>query len=104
VLETRPGPTCLGGGSTPKAVVGFGYGMACVILGIGLIVRAVIGDPLDYYFGVIAAGERAFRVRPIAFGLAFVVAGEFFARVLGIRPKCRGASGESSSIVKSRSV
>jgi hypothetical protein len=36
-------------------------------------VAAVISNALDDDLGVVATGEGAFRVRPIAFGLAFVV-------------------------------
>ena len=55
--------------------LGFGHGVACVIIRIGFVVCAVVSDALDYDFGVVAAGEGAFRVGPIAFGLAFVVTG-----------------------------
>ena len=38
-------------------------------------VAAVISNALDDDLGVVATGEGAFRVGPIAFGLAFVVTG-----------------------------
>jgi len=55
--------------------LGFRDGMACVILRIVFIFRAVVGDALNHDFGIVAASEGALRVGPIVLGLAFVVAG-----------------------------
>src|SRR5712692_5716528 len=48
-----------------------------VVVRIGFIVRAIVGDTLDYNFGIVAAGEGAFGVSPILFGLAFVTVRDF---------------------------
>ena len=53
---------------------GFLDSVSCVIVRIVFSVRAIVGDALDHDFGIIATGEGAFRVSPIVFGLAFVVA------------------------------
>jgi len=53
----------------------FRNGVPCVIIRIVFVFRAIVGDALDHYFGVVAAGEGALGVGPIVFGLAFVVAG-----------------------------
>src|SRR5579864_5471387 len=47
----------------------FLYRVASVVLGIVFFVGAVVGDALDDFFGIIAAGESPHGVRPIPFGL-----------------------------------
>jgi hypothetical protein len=53
----------------------FCNGAPSVVIRIGFIVRAVIGDALNHDFGIVAAREDALRVGPIVLGLAFVFAG-----------------------------
>ena len=48
----------------------FRDGVTCVIFRLRLIRGSVVGDALDYYFGVVAPGEGAFGVGPIVLGLA----------------------------------
>jgi len=59
-------------------------GVPSIIIWIGFIFRAVVGDALDYHFRVVTTGEGAFRVSPIAFGLALVVVGKRAPSFLGL--------------------
>jgi len=43
---------------------------AGVVIGVGLVVGSVIGNPLNDLFGVVSPSERTFCVSPIGFGLA----------------------------------
>ena len=54
--------------------LGLRHGAASVVFGVGFILCAVVGDALDHDFEFVTTCEGAFRVGPIAFGLAFVVA------------------------------
>ena len=60
-----------------KLGLGLDDGMPCIVIGIVFIFRAIVGDTLNYYIGIVAAGEGAFSVSPILFGLAFVVGVHF---------------------------
>jgi hypothetical protein len=50
----------------------FRHGVACVVIRIAFVVRAVVGDALNR---VVTAGEGALRISPIVRGSAFVVVG-----------------------------
>lgn len=52
----------------------FAYGKPCVVGRVVFVFRAVVCDALNYYLGIVAAGEGAFGEGPIAFGLTFVPA------------------------------
>ena len=52
-----------------------GHSAPCVVVRVVFVFRAIVGDALDHYLGIVAAGEGALRVGPIVLGLAFVVAG-----------------------------
>src|SRR5208283_91476 len=67
-----------------KIIVCFSYGAACVILRIAFIFRSVVGDALDYDFGIVATGESAFCEGPIALGLAFVFSSHCPLPFLGV--------------------
>jgi hypothetical protein len=43
---------------------------ASVVVGVGLVVGSVIGNPLDDLLRVVSTSERTFCVSPIGFGLA----------------------------------
>src|SRR5579859_7125294 len=47
-----------------------------VVFGVGLILCAKVSDSLDHYFWIVTAGEGALGIRPVMFGLAFVVVGK----------------------------
>src|SRR5260221_6686314 len=47
-------------------------GMACVVVWVSLVHRAIVRNASNDHFGVIAASESAIRISPIFFGLAAV--------------------------------
>jgi hypothetical protein len=60
-----------------QVYLGIHDSVSSVVQGIGLFIATVVGDPLNDFLLVVAAGEGAFGVSPILFGLAFVVGVHF---------------------------
>ena len=54
--------------------LGLHDGKPRVVIRIVFIFRAVVGDALNHYFGIVAAGQGALRIRSIVLGLALVPA------------------------------
>jgi hypothetical protein len=54
------------------------------------IFRAVVGDALHDFLRVVAAGEGAFRIRPITFRLAAVSGGRMTSGAVAYVPRSRG--------------
>ncbi len=75
---------------------------ASVGFGFGLILCAKVSDSLDHYFWVVTAGEGALRIRPVMFGLAFVVTGHrpIALLVLAKMPGCFGGVVVNREIAK----
>ena len=50
--------------------LGLRDGVMGIVIRVSFILRSVIGDALDYYFRIVAAGEGALRIGPVMLGLA----------------------------------
>ena len=75
-------------------------GMPCVVIRVGFVVRAIVGNTPGDYFWIVTTGEGTFGVSPIVLRLAPVVGGHGAGR-LGAR-RMPGVSGEPSWRAKSR--
>src|SRR5258708_34210043 len=60
-----------------KLRLGFHHCVARAVVRFRFVLRAIVRDALDDYFGVGAAGESAIGVGPVVSGLALVTTGNF---------------------------